>query len=242
VSGYLFGIDPDRPVFRIVRAHRFLEDVASGQTRLISPSSWEDPQEDVITLMGFTYEGEGHRQRFAHQVLPPVFAQCWSMTEESDPLWRAYSRVSHDEAGQHLSPNDEGLQIRSTPRKLLAALMSGAPDRERCFVGSVHYVSRAGIAQEIVDEVNRAGLESFGDPIKRARAALYKRDAYSHEAEVRTIYVGQTGDQMAAIDVRLDHNDVIDLVTLDGRLTETERRAREDALRGAGRAPWSGGN
>jgi hypothetical protein len=184
--------------------------------------------------MGFTYDADPGRQVFAHQIVPPVFAQCWSLTEDSDPLWRAYSRVRHDASGRQTHLAEEGLQLRSTPRLLLAALMAGAPERGRSFVGAVRYVPRAGVSQELVNEVGSRGLNAFMDPVKRAFAALYKRDAFAHEAEARLIYVSHFGDEASLLKIPFDANEAVDLVTLDGRLNETERQERERELREAG--------
>jgi hypothetical protein len=184
--------------------------------------------------MGFTYDNDLGRQVFAHQYLPPVFAQCWSTTEDSDPLWRAYSRVRHDETGRQRHPGEEGLQIRSTPRRLLEALMAGPPEPGRSYVGAVRYVPRAGVSQDVVNEVGRAGLRSFADPEKRAFVALYKRDSFAHEAEVRVLYVSRLGDDSALLEIPFDADEVVDRVTLDGHLNETERRKREGELRDAG--------
>ncbi len=235
MSGFLYGIDPDVPVFRIARAGLFVEELAGGRTRLVRPGSWEDPQEDVITRMAFQYDSDPGVQVFGDErTLPPVFAQCWSHTEDSDMLWRAYSRVRHDESGRKKHADEEGLQLRSTPRHLLSALMAGAPLEGRSFVGAVRYVPREGVSQEVVNEVGSSGLDSFLDPVKRAFVALYKRDSFAHEAEVRMIYVGNVGDNDPRIEIPFDANEAVQQVTLDGRLNETERREREVQLRDAG--------
>ena len=118
MAGYLYGVGPDASISRIVRVHRFLEDLRTQTTRLVRPSAWEDVGEDTIAWMGFSYEDEQPwRQRFGGDFLPPVFAQCWTGTHSSAPLWNAYSRVRHNASGQQ-DPDDakdEGMQLRSTP-------------------------------------------------------------------------------------------------------------------------------
>jgi hypothetical protein len=148
-------------------------------------------------------------------------------------MWRAYSRVRHNPAGRQDDPTDEGLQIRSTPAKLLHGLMAVAPAKGRSFVGSVRYVPPAGVSQDIVNEVASQGLDSFADPVKRAFVALYKRDAFAHEDEVRLLYVGNHGDGSDLV-LQWDHNATVEGIALDGRINETERREREQQLRDAG--------
>jgi hypothetical protein len=226
--------DLDVSVFRIVTVLRFLGDVRRGGTRLMSPTKWDDPEEDPLSLMAFESEESTGVQRFAANELPPLFAQCWSMTAYSDPLWRAYSRIRRAADGSIANPADEGLQIQSTPRKLIDALMAHAPERNRCFVGAVRYVAE-NIFQDLANDVATNGLESFEDPKKRAMVALHKRAAFEHEAEVRLIYVGRTDQTPSdALDVEWDANQLIDRVVLDGRLNEAEVQERTTAIRAAG--------
>jgi hypothetical protein len=81
-------------MIRARAVHWFLDDLRAQRTRLVQPSTWEDPREDTIAWMAFQYQDERPwRQRFGHNFLPPVFAQCWTRTQSSVPLWNAYSRV-----------------------------------------------------------------------------------------------------------------------------------------------------
>ena len=224
----------DVSVFRIIAVERFLADVRRGATRLVSPGRWEDPEEDPLSLMAFESESAPGTQHLAVTEAPPLFAQCWSMTSYSDPLWRAYSRVKRGKTGSIERPADEGLQIKSTPRKLLDALMAHAPDRSRSFVGAVVYVPE-NIFQDLANDVATNGLESFEDPKKRAMVALHKRVAFEHEAEVRLIYIGRTGQTPAdALDIAWDSNDLVERVLLDGRLNDAEVQQRITAVRDAG--------
>ena len=173
MAGYLYGLDPETPIFRIVPVDHFLSDLGAKQTRLVLPSTWEDPQEDAIAWMAFSFEDDQPRhQVFAGQYLPPVYAQCWSRTHSSDPLWRVYSRVHHKPDGRQDGTSREGLQLGTTPAKLLKALSGSSPIKERCFVGAMRYVPVAGVSQDIVNEVGSSGLDSFVDPVKRALVAL----------------------------------------------------------------------
>jgi hypothetical protein len=65
--------------------------------------------------------GDG-QQHFFDQIHSRVFAQCWSLSAESDALWRIYSTVVKDASGKNKFANSEGVKVRTTSRKLLAAL------------------------------------------------------------------------------------------------------------------------
>ena len=83
--------------------------------------------------------------------------------------------------------------MRSTPRKLLDALMKWAPTEtpNSCFIGSVRYISDDQIQQYIANEVGRDGQRAFTNGRARAQLLFLKRPAFRHEAEVRLVYVEQ---------------------------------------------------
>ena len=88
---------------------------------LVAPRLWEDPFEVIGNGIAVDRpRGDRIEQVIINQSLPPAYAQCWSATPESDTLLRAYSRVIKDpHFGRNICPRDEGVRVRSTPRKLL---------------------------------------------------------------------------------------------------------------------------
>ncbi len=135
------------------------------------------------------------------------------------------------------------MQVRSTPRKLLEALIRWAPTAspDSCFVGSVRYAPEEQIQQYIANEVRRGGEKAFANGKARAQLLFLKRPAFRHEAEVRLIYVEQRDfPRQEVVRVPIDPNAVFDEVAFDPRLATFERREREQTAQSIGyRGPFS---
>jgi hypothetical protein len=236
-QGYIRITDPDEPIYRIFPLW-FLEQSLKARTlALVLPSMWEDPHE---TLCARILLAGGTPADFA----ATVYGQSWSRTSESDTLLRAYSRVVKDPIlGRNTAPRDEGVRVRSTPRKLLTALKSfctrnanRAPD-EHCFIGTVRYEPRNAIERLVRDlAASHQGPRIAGR--QRCELQLLKRNMFAHEDEVRLIYVCSADDNWAShhlvIPVPIRPNEDFEELTFDPRLDEDERGARVATMRALG--------
>jgi hypothetical protein len=237
--------DPDVPVYRIFPLWFFEEALRSRQLVLVPPRCWEDPFEvltDSVILVDPRTAPPTARPLEAF--LQPAYAQCWSRVEESDTLWRAYSRVFKDaHFNRNIYPKDEGVQVRSSPRKLLAAMRCWAQGEAgmSCFVGAIRYVPRAAVYRHFESLVERHGPHALGRGELRAELLLFKRNAFAHEAEVRLIAVDERDDaaEREVIAIAVDPSEVFDEVTFDPRLEPHEREGREYVARSLGyRGPF----
>lgn len=231
--------DPDAPIYRIFPLWFLEETLRLRQLTLVRPNRWEDPFEIVGDAIAVDQWREGCcTQTIINQDLPPAFAQCWSATAESDALLRVYSRVEKDsQFRRNMCPRNEGVQVRSTARKLLHALLakSNSEPRGRCYVGSVRYLSHEQILQDITNAIGTHGLSVFQNPANRARLLLLKRKAFAHEAEVRLIYVCEDPRvTQVLLRVPIDPAEVFDEITFDPRLESFERLERKALIRGLG--------
>lgn len=160
------------------------------------------------------------------------------MTRESDSLWRAYSVVINSHrTKRNERPDEEGVQLRSTPRKLLEALRAGlaSADSDSCFVGHVNYLPQHRMAQFIANEIGRDRLTAFPGAEGHAESVLFKRSAFEHEAEVRLIYVGNDSDRgRSGVSVPIEPETIFDDAVFDPRLVRYERLEREDECRSLG--------
>jgi hypothetical protein len=235
--GFLDIADPDEAIYRIFPLWFLEEALRLRQLVLVPRTSWEDPYEVLEKRIAVNVHSCGvyQRQVMMGNGLPQAFAQCWSATPESDTLLRAYSRVVKDTHFQrNTCPRDEGVRVRSTPRKLLEALRAGTREgpSASCFIGSVHYLSQTELMQSVTNVIGQIGLGVFAVAEYRARLMLQKRTAFSHEAEVRLIYVEhQLGAEKPLLRVQIDPNEVFEEITFDPRLVEFERLERETAMR-----------
>jgi hypothetical protein len=224
--------DPDQPICRISRLPFFENELRSKQLVLVGPHKWEDPFE-VLLERTVIEAGDFSYQIPIEKFLTPAFGQCWSKATESDTLWRAYSKVSKDpDTKANTCPEEEGVQVWSTPRKLIKALVGWSP-RElvlSCFIGSVRYLSEDEIKQHIAKQWFPEGKDPFADPRDRAELLLLKRPAFSHEEEVRLIYVddGRSPPGQDVVRVPIDPNELYDQITFDPRLNVSEREKHKE--------------
>jgi hypothetical protein len=230
----------DDPVYRIFCLPHFRSATARRELVLVDPHLWDDPLENLLDWCMIHWVDEPTRPGVSFASLrKPIYAQCWSQVRESDTLWRAYSRFSKDDtAGRNRFPDDEGVQVRSTPRKLLRALGKRAPSNpeESCFIGGVSYLKRDQLTQFIANEVERGQLEAFGGARGHAESVLFKRDAYEHETEVRLIYVDldERFQNARTLAVTCPIEEVFDEIVFDPRLATFERLEREEEARKLG--------
>lgn len=228
----------DVPIYRMFRLTHFREAIQKRELVLVPPLRWDDPFEDVLSNCAINFKKEGKiSQQFLDRM--PLYAQCWSVVQESDTLWKAYSRVVKDSASRRNNcPDDEGVQVRSTPRKLLSALWNWCTTNpaESCFLGRVKYMPQGEAMQYVANELRRGGLQPFPGGLGHAESVLFKRSAFEHEAEVRLVYVENRQDipQTDLLSIPIDPNKLFDEIVFDPRLETFERIEREDEARSLG--------
>jgi hypothetical protein len=199
---------------------------------------WDDPFEIVDRAIKVEWEEDGAHRWDIIQGLPSVFAQSWSMAEESDALLRAYSKVRRGGfSALNTCPEEEGVRVRTTPRKLLEAVakeMSSKGDIS-CFIGPVSYVAADHLLGCFAKVLEQQGLEALESPLNRARCLLNKRFAFSAEAEVRVMAIHhEERVQDKVLQVPISPNELIDEIAFDPRLIRAEmlERQREATARG----------
>jgi hypothetical protein len=116
------GLSLDTPIYRI-HAHRFLKQLLSGTLVLPATHRWTDPYENLIAWCGYEFIGDDGKikQVFLGNDRLRTFGQCWTRTSESDALWRIYSDVDKDRRPDSSFSSNEGVRLRTTPRKLVKA-------------------------------------------------------------------------------------------------------------------------
>lgn len=230
--------DLDAPIYRIKKRRHLPSGPDAWKLHLSTPHRFADPLEDLASWTAITDRSlTPWRQHFYGNVIPRIYIECWSLTEESDALWRAYSSFALDPvSSRNRFPDGEGVQLRTTPRKLLSALWAWSGANQGCFIGAVEYLPPDEVKQRIANDVGRMGLGAFGNGHERLRPALLKRRAFEHEREVRLVFVGGAESTGENIDVPIDPNDLFDEIALEPRLVAFERMEREADLRARGYA------
>jgi hypothetical protein len=228
---------PDSPIYRIFPVWRFQELLKFRRIALVSPQMWHDPFE--LTANGIALnqiiDGRPTCQIVgSDEPLPTILGQCWSATEESDALWRIYSRVvRHEEFERNIFPSEEGVRVRSTPRKLLKALAGGIKNAH-CYVGAVKYMGEKDLQQKIRDTVCKHGVNFFSTPRNRVMLQLHKRTFFEHENEIRALAVWRPPIEQELKQISIEPSELLDQVTFDPRLSETDLRERESSAKDLG--------
>jgi hypothetical protein len=176
------------------------------------------------------------RQTSLEEYVFPIYARAWSRTKESDTLLRAYSRVRKDPLTERNTvPGEEGVRVRSTVNKLLRVLADNRLSSDQYFLGAVTYLSASELQSQVGVLATRLGPNGIAKGRSRAELALFKRQQFSHEAEVRVIVI--RGRESASEDIfrlAFDPNEVFEEITFDPRLAPFERIEREEVIRRLG--------
>lgn len=206
----------DKPIYRVFPTSRLFQLFSTRKIALVKPSSWDDPFENLRLKSPVTVAGS----LATISAKDSVYGQCWTKHRETDAMWRIYSGAK------------DGVRIRSTPRKLLNALRKSCSEHPelKCFVGGVTYLPkfRLGKALEKIDifDPNGSGI---------AESLLYKRQEFSHEKEVRLIYIGNDGSCNSDTYLfNIDIENTIDRILFDPRMDEGIRQGYVDAIKKLG--------
>ena len=136
---------------------------------------------------------------------------------------------------RNIHPAEEGVKVKTTPRKLLNALCKALSEPERTFVGLVRYMSEDEIAHTIAQRIRAEGQGAYATPSALADFYLMKRDAFSHENEVRLLLVrDRIEGEPAFVDMKIDPNELFEEAQFDPRLEAFEAMEREAVFRTRG--------
>jgi len=189
----------DKPICRIMPVSRLLQCLEEKKLVLIPPGNWDDPFENWLLSSKFKLSLTGELGNMK-TIRNEVYGQCWTQHIETDAMWRIYSS------------DKNGAKIKTTPRKLLEALMSDTPEFSdiTCFIGKVCYQNQ----KKLVDSLESINLfNTNGSGV--AKSLLYKRREFSYEKEVRIIYIKGTG---AIHRFTIDSNSMFDEIVFDPRV------------------------
>ncbi len=227
----------NKPIYRIISFDRFYATVVKKKNKLNSPSSWDDPFENLIKNVRII---KNNRQNSRLATCDSAYAQCWSFSNENDLLWRVYSKTG------------DGLRIRSTPLKLINSILNSNqykqilsdpehvgvdPDNDQifeeigCYIGKVEYKSMTAIKKYIQ---NLARDSSFSTQIK---TLLIKREPFRDEKELRLIvwhFTGVLFDFDWPFIYDFDVNESFDEIVFDPRISEPKFNGFSNVLRTAG--------
>ncbi|MFD2653895.1 hypothetical protein [Brucella rhizosphaerae] len=167
----------DRPIYRIMKQEHVISLFKDKKNVLSQVHNWKDKFENFQLALGGVLDGK----RFEFSFKNDFVGQCWTRDYLSEAMWGIYAN----------DRNQRFLRIRSTPRKLLAALADAhaVMPQDTCFLGKVAYHTEAEL-KAYVSARGRLSISAVGF----ARNLLLKRSAFKHESEVRLLYFGNAKD------------------------------------------------
>lgn len=216
-------VTPEQPLFRYLRAQRFVESVQSRALHFPSARQFEDPFEGAVAVLPHDWPidpryGELENTDKAFEELRRLTkVSSWHCADfESDAMWRLYAATS------------KGVAVRTTAARLQAALQPFrlAPDygEEEPLWGRIHYV-------DLHAERLRVGMEE---------RFFIKHRAFESEREFRVVISVGMAEEFGVpvpelgIDVPFDPAVLVESVYLGPALSNSERLAIGDACAAAG--------
>ncbi|MEM7087619.1 MAG: DUF2971 domain-containing protein [Bacteroidota bacterium] len=220
--------DLDRNVYRVFNFQRLEEIFHDKELTLVKPKLWDDPFENfILNSTGALPDGRecqiGFRDSF--------YGQCWSLTKESDAMWRIYS------------PNKESVKIKTTIRKLFNPIFSredynrtqsSSSQRLSSFIGRVKYSSTKKLTAMLEDR-ERMSNKVF-DQTGRGQASTFyfKRWAFRHENEIRIMFNERIDSDQNILKFDVQPHHLVDEIVFDPRLSEEEFVRRKNLVQSWG--------
>jgi len=169
----------DLTIYRYLKLSDFINLLNNQKLILKKPRSWNDEFENIILEK---YEKSFQKAQIKRNYRDCLFAQCWSLSPNNKDLWKF-----------HASPNEiisNEIRISTTIGKLHEELTirNNQVKEHSCFIGKVSYLKSEEILSKM-DEFIGVFRNSPDDTRKIAESALFKRDEYKDEKEIRLIFV-----------------------------------------------------
>ena len=164
----------NKKIYRILRYDRFKDFIKDEELVLFRPEKWDDPYENFF-LKNDAINKDGKIVSL-EKVSKDWYGNCWTLKEESDAMWRIYAKEKN------------GIRITTTVDKLFNAIynVSNYPSAFlQFFIGEVQYGELSDINKIL--ENTFQDVASSGDNKGFAKTFLIKREAFSHEKEVRIL-------------------------------------------------------
>jgi hypothetical protein len=202
------GIDDwDARIYRIFPKKWLIELLQTQRNGLMPTARWDDPFENFfLKCRSVTPEGAQISLQRLHD---GWFGQCWTLTAESDAMWRIYSK------------NKSGVRVSTTIRKLFASFYDATDPYSalKFVIGKIRYMERTAI-ETFLANTSFADLTMGGQIQPVAETLCIKRTEFSHEAEVRLLFHDAENKHAGTpvVQAPLNTAAVIDDILLDPRI------------------------
>lgn len=182
----------DTKLYRYMSVESFMSFVETGRISLANVNIWDDRWEVILSKIP-TLNDKGELDQPLYSFHERIYGQCWSLSQESDAMWRIYS------------PSGTGIQLSTSAAKF--QLINGV---RKCCLGKVVYF------ESVADLLEKASVTKgpWAD-------ALFKRAAFDHENEVRFLthgdFLTEYEPHWTHVSLPVDPTIFIETVTIDPR-------------------------
>ena len=159
----------NKPIYQILPVKYLIKIIRNQKLRFNNiMRSWEDPYELFLLKQNIEIES-WPKNHFSFRLLNNYYGQCWSLTEDSDAMWRI----------------KESVRIKTSVIKIINVLdQTRGMKRYVPYFGKVDYKNTVGV----VDWMKEALEGGSGNLLKAFADSLFiKRSELAHENEVRFI-------------------------------------------------------
>lgn len=228
-AGNVINLDLDTPIYKYIPFKYLKLMIQNSNLYFGKVSSWEDVYENWFLKEQMVLPtGE---KGSAKELIPGVFGQSWTLQEESDAMWRIYSKLDRT---QHDYLDDTAVRIKTTARKIYNVIYANDEDFYTSYIGAVKYLSQNDFLnmQDSLSPLNPLDLSEVF-----VKSYFLKRTPFEHEREVRPILIYSPKHEnfgKDGVSFDIDFDNLIDEMVTDPRLTPDEYRTVRGQLIGLG--------
>ena len=228
-AGNVINLDLDTPIYKYIPFKYLKLMIQNSNLYFGKVSSWEDVYENWFLKEQMVLpSGE---KGSATDLIQGVFGQSWTLQEESDAMWRIYSKLDRT---LHDYLDDTAVRIKTTARKLYNVIYANDEDFNTSYIGAVKYLSQNDFLkmQDYLSPLNPLDLSEVF-----VKSYFFKRAPFEHEKEVRPILIYSPKHEnfgKDGVSFDIDFDNLIDEMVTDPRLTPDEYRTVRGLLIGLG--------
>ena len=225
---FLTDEELDKNIYRVFSFDRLKEIFDTGKVTLVKPKLWDDPFENfILNSTGILPDGRAFQIGFRDS----FYGQCWSLTKESDAMWRIYS----------LDKN--GVKVKTTIRKLFTPLFQAGGEHRKMngnvynlssFVGKVKYQGTKKLIEMLNDKERMSNKIFDQSGWGQASSFYFKRWAFRHENEVRIMFNKHDGHNADLFKFEVNPSDLIDEIVFDPRMNVDDYEQKNSEIRSWG--------
>jgi len=211
-------------IYRVFRLKYFMKMIKESRNVLTKPKLWDDPFENIV-FNSTTFQVESEKHISYSYVHERFYGQCWTLNkDETDALWRIYS------------PKKDGIRVRTTIAKLFSSIYDCKKPGAFAsfFIGKVRYWEEREIRRYLRNGFLGSNILNY---LWTAWTLLIKRKEFSHENEIRLLYIEsriKKAEKNNIYSYDVDINTVFDEILFDPRFNNDEYKKFRNEIEALG--------